>query len=43
MSHLILYAEEVQTEEQLSCIPTIKVLLKLFGNTGLHVLPELVP
>ena len=35
MSHLILYAEEAQTEGQPSCTPTVKVLLKLFGNTGL--------
>ena len=35
MSHFILCAEEVQTEGQLSCIPTVKVLLKLFGDTGL--------
>ena len=30
MSHLILCAEEVQTEEQLSCLLTVKVLLKVF-------------
>ena len=35
MSHFILCAEQVQTEGQLSCIPIVKVLLKLFGNTGL--------
>ena len=35
MSHFTLCTERVQTEGQLSCIPMVKVLLKLFGNTGL--------
>ena len=35
MSHFTLCTEGVQTERQLSCIPIVKVLLKLFENTGL--------
>ena len=35
MSHFILCAEGVKTEGQLSCIPIVKVLLKLLGNTEL--------
>ena len=35
MSHLALCTKGVHTTGQLSCIPIVKVLLRLFGNTGL--------
>ena len=38
MSHLALAlcTKGVHTIRQLSCIPIVKVLLRLFGNTGLN-------
>ena len=35
MSHFALSTKGVHTAGQLSCIPIVKVLLRLFGNTGL--------
>ena len=37
MSHLVLCTKGVHTIRQLSCIPIVKVLLRLFGNTGLNI------
>ena len=37
MSHLVLCTKGVHTTRQLSCIPIVKVLLKLYGNTGLNI------
>ena len=35
MSHFALSTKGVHTVGQLSCIPIVKVLLRLYGNTGL--------
>ena len=35
MSHFALSTTGVHIAGQLSCIPIVKVLLRLFGNTGL--------